>query len=64
MTRERETIMVNGAAGFIGFHLSKRLLESGNRVIGVDNLNPYYDVALKRSRLDILRGYSHFVFYE
>jgi UDP-glucuronate 4-epimerase len=63
MTEERETIMVTGAAGFIGFHLSRRLLEAGSRVIGVDNLNPYYDVSLKRSRLDILRGYPDFVFY-
>jgi UDP-glucuronate 4-epimerase len=45
------SVLVTGAAGFIGFHLSKRLLERGTPVIGLDNLNPYYDPALKRARL-------------
>jgi UDP-glucuronate 4-epimerase len=44
-------IMVTGLAGFIGFHLGKRLLDRGDEVIGLDNLNPYYDVALKKARL-------------
>lgn len=44
-------VLVTGAAGFIGFHLSKRLLERGDSVVGLDNLNDYYDVALKLSRL-------------
>lgn len=56
------TILVTGAAGFIGFHLSKRLLELGTTVIGFDNLNDYYDVNLKKSRLEILKTYEHFVF--
>ena len=42
--------IVTGAAGFIGFHLSKKLLEDGFHVIGFDNLNSYYDVNLKKSR--------------
>ena len=42
-----ENVVVTGAAGFIGFHLSRRLLNDGTRVTGVDNLNPYYDVQLK-----------------
>lgn len=45
------TVLVTGAAGFIGFHLSRRLLERGTPVIGLDNLNPYYDPSLKRARL-------------
>jgi UDP-glucuronate 4-epimerase len=45
------TVLVTGAAGFIGFHLSQRLLERGTPVLGYDNLNPYYDPALKRARL-------------
>jgi UDP-glucuronate 4-epimerase len=45
------TVLVTGAAGFIGYHLSKRLLEAGTPVVGLDNLNPYYDPSLKRARL-------------
>ncbi len=48
-------IIVTGAAGFIGFHLCKRLLENGLNVIGIDNINEYYDINLKEKRLDILR---------
>lgn len=51
MTR---TILVTGAAGFIGFHTSLRFLAQGERVVGIDNLNDYYDVRLKQSRLDLL----------
>lgn len=50
-------ILVTGAAGFIGSHVALRLLERGHRVVGVDNLNDYYDVALKRARLGRLAGY-------
>ncbi len=48
------TVLVTGAAGFIGYHLSRRLLERGTPVLGFDNLNPYYDPALKRARLEQL----------
>lgn len=58
------TFLVTGAAGFIGFHLCGKLLEAGNQVIGVDNLNPYYDVSLKRARLDLLRSQKDFHFYK
>ena len=61
---KNHTILVTGAAGFIGFHLSRELLERGNQVIGVDNLNPYYDVSLKKARLDLLKPLQDFVFYK
>ncbi|WP_395672195.1 NAD-dependent epimerase [Phenylobacterium sp.] len=56
------TILVTGSAGFIGFHLARRLLERGEQVVGVDNLNAYYEPALKEARLAILEalpGYRH-----
>ncbi len=55
-------ILVTGAAGFIGFHVSKSLLERGDEVVGLDNLNDYYDVALKKARLNILTHYENFQF--
>ena len=57
-----KTYLVTGGAGFIGFHLSKSLLDQGAVVIGFDNLNDYYDVQLKMDRLDILRGYEKYTF--
>lgn len=54
--------LVTGAAGFIGYFLSKRLLEHGCRVVGLDNLNDYYDVNLKYARLEILESYDNFSF--
>ena len=55
-------ILVTGAAGFIGFHTARLLLERGEDVVGLDNLNAYYDPALKASRLKILQGYRNFKF--
>ena len=55
-------VLVTGAAGFIGFHTAKRLLEQGRSVVGIDNLNDYYDPALKHARLKELRGFSSFQF--
>ncbi|MCI1438349.1 MAG: NAD-dependent epimerase/dehydratase family protein [Acetobacter indonesiensis] len=57
------TILVTGAAGFVGYHVSQALLERGERVIGVDNLNAYYDPALKTARLDRLKQSSGFTFH-
>lgn len=56
------TILVTGAAGFIGFHLCQRLLDRGDTVTGLDNLNAYYDPALKQARLDLLQGRQGFSF--
>lgn len=61
-TQPSKTILITGAAGFIGFHLSKRLLESGIRIIGFDNINSYYDPSLKHARLEILQKYPDFTF--
>src|SRR5580698_9618527 len=57
-----ETVLVTGAAGFIGFHVVQRLLSSGSTVVGLDSVNDYYDPALKRARLDILEGQPNFTF--
>lgn len=60
----KKTYLVTGVAGFIGFHLSKRLLDEECTVIGVDNLNDYYDVNLKKSRLEIINKHNKFKFYK
>ena len=57
------TVLVTGAAGFIGFHLSQALLARGERVIGVDSVNDYYDVALKEGRLALLESQANFSFH-
>ena len=53
---------MTGVAGFIGMHSAKRLLDDGHEIIGIDNLNDYYDVTLKEDRLKILEGYKNFKF--
>lgn len=55
-------VLVTGSSGFIGFHLSNRLLEAGYSVIGIDNMNTYYDVSLKEARLSILKSHKDFEF--
>jgi UDP-glucuronate 4-epimerase len=55
-------ILVTGAAGFIGYHVTKRLLERGEAVVGIDNLNPYYDPKLKEARLAQCRDFDRFEF--
>jgi UDP-glucuronate 4-epimerase len=57
-------LLITGTAGFIGFHLSKKLLEEGCEVIGIDNLNDYYDPGLKKDRLKILERYNSFRFHK
>jgi len=58
----RKPILVTGAAGFIGYNLSRRLLDANLSVVGLDNLNAYYDPSLKQSRLDVLSGFKGFTF--
>ncbi|MGD9221544.1 MAG: NAD-dependent epimerase [Desulfobacterales bacterium] len=62
MELEYQNVLVTGVAGFIGYHLAKRLLENGCRVVGLDNVNPYYDVALKEARLADLQKEARFTF--
>src|SRR5258708_35124001 len=57
-------ILVTGAAGFIGFHVARRLLEDGRDVVGIDNLNAYYDPKLKEARLAELARHNNFRFYK
>jgi UDP-glucuronate 4-epimerase len=64
MKLEFNNVLVTGAAGFIGYHLSKRLLENGCKVTGIDNLNSYYDVGLKKARLEKLKLFKAFSFFK
>ncbi len=57
-----KTVLVTGAAGFIGFHVAQRLLSEGSKVVGLDSVNDYYDPALKQARLDVLRRNADFSF--
>jgi UDP-glucuronate 4-epimerase len=62
MELKYKQVLVTGVAGFIGFHLARRLLKDGCRVVGLDNLNPYYEVTLKEARLEALKDESNFTF--
>src|SRR5271156_1846599 len=53
-------VLVTGSAGFIGFHVARRLLERGDQVVGVDGFTPYYDVALKQAREAQLQQHANF----
>ena len=55
-------LLVTGVAGFVGFHLCQRLLDRRDTIIGIDNLNNYYDVSLKQARLEQLKNRSGFSF--
>ena len=55
-------ILVTGVAGFIGMHCARKLLDDGHEIVGIDNLNDYYDIALKEDRLKLLEGYKSFRF--
>ncbi len=64
LSQSEKTILVTGAAGFIGYHLSLRLLKQGMRIVGADCVNDYYDPSLKRARLSELAKYPNFTFFE
>ena len=55
-------ILITGSSGFIGFHLSKLFLSKGYKVYGIDSMNSYYNVKLKRKRLSVLKKYENFSF--
>ena len=60
----KKFFLITGSAGFIGFHLSKKLLDKGFNVVGVDNINSYYDKSLKLNRLKLLKKYKNFIFFK
>ena len=57
-----QKILITGAAGFIGYHLSRSLLKDGAIILGIDNLNNYYDTGLKEQRLKRLKSFKNFTF--
>lgn len=57
-------VLITGSSGFIGFHLAKLLLKNNYEVVGIDNMNDYYDVRLKKGRLEILQKYDNYTFYK
>ena len=57
-------ILITGVAGFIGFHLSKKLLDEKKKIFGIDNLNKYYDVNLKKDRINLLKKNQDFNFHK
>jgi len=64
MAGNQQAVLVTGVAGFIGFHVASALLQRDERVIGIDNLNPYYDIPLKEARLKQIRSHGKFTFYQ
>src|SRR3546814_8046498 len=60
--KQAMSVLVTGTAGFIGFHVAQQLMEQGRSVVGIDNLNDYYDPALKQARLARLNGRNGFTF--
>jgi len=60
----QDSVLITGAAGFIGFALARRLLERGYSIVGLDNINDYYDPALKKARLDVLNNFGEFSFHK
>ena len=64
MAKKSKTILVTGSAGFIGFHLAKKLLKRSNIVVGIDNLNNYYDPKFKKDRNKILKKFTNYSFFE
>ena len=64
MQLKYNNVLVTGVAGFIGFHLAKRLLQDGCQVVGIDNMNPYYEVTLKEARLEKLKDEPDFSLYK
>ena len=56
--------LITGAAGFIGFHTCSQLLKQGHEILGVDNLNDYYEVSVKKSRLNLLKADPKFTFFK
>ena len=64
MELKYKKVLVTGVAGFIGFHLAKRLLKEGYQVVGIDNMNPYYEITLKEARLEMLKKEQAFTFYK
>ena len=64
MELKYQKTLVTGVAGFIGFHLARRLLKDSYQVVGIDNINPYYDIALKEARLEELKDQPNFTFFK
>ena len=60
----KKPVLITGVAGFIGFYLAKRLLKDGFTVVGIDNMNSYYDVKLKEARLEKLKPFENFSFFK
>jgi len=61
---KQKTVVITGVAGFIGFHLAEELLTSGWKIVGIDSLTDYYDVRMKKKRLDILKQHKQFTFHK